>query len=216
MNPPIHNVFQTLLDHYGEQHWWPAETRLEIMVGAILTQNTAWTNVDKALSNLKRNDALNFQALENVSRDQLIEWIRPAGFHNQKSIYIKQMISNLRNKFNGSIDELCALETSRLRKELLSWKGFGRETADCVVLYVAKKPAFVIDAYTKRICQRHGWIDEKAKYDDIAKLFTENLPKDIQLYNECHALIVQVCKDYCSARTPNCSDCPLNEFLLPN
>lgn len=213
MNPPLHDVFETLFSHYGEQHWWPAESRFEIMVGAILTQNTAWTNVDKALSNLRKNDALNFQVLEKVSREQLIEWIRPAGFHNQKSTYIKEMVSNLRNRFNGSIDKLCALETSELRKVLLSWKGFGKETADCIVLYVAKKPLFVVDAYTKRICRRHGWIDEKAKYDDVAKLFIDNLPEDVQVYNEYHALIVQACKDYCSARTPNCDECPLKIYL---
>lgn len=209
----LFSVYRKLINHYSEQHWWPAETRLEIMVGAILTQNTAWTNVEKALTNLKQNDALNFQALEKVSLNQLIDWIRPAGFHNQKSIYIKEMISNIRNSFDGSIDQLCKLETADLRKELLSWKGIGKETADCIILYVAKKPIFVVDAYTKRICKRHGWIEEKLEYDDVAKLFTDNLPQDVQLYNEYHALIVKVSKDCCSARNPNCSDCPLNEFL---
>lgn len=213
MNPPILEVYQSLINHCGEQHWWPAESRLEMIVGAILTQNTSWTNVEKALSNLRKNDALNFQTLEKVSQEQLIEWIRPAGFFNQKSAYIQEMISNVRKKFDGSLDALFSLELSSLRKELLSWKGIGKETADSIILYAAGKPIFVIDAYTQRICRRHGWIEEKANYDDVAKLFTDSLPKDVQLFNEYHALIVRTCKDYCTARNPNCNECPLKEFL---
>jgi len=213
MNPPIDEVYQTLINHYGEQHWWPAESRFEMMVGAILTQNTAWTNVEKALSNLRKNDALNFQSLEKSSHEQLIEWIRPAGFFNHKSAYILEMVSNVRKKFDGSLDALFALESSTLRKELLSWKGIGKETADSIILYAAEKPTFVVDAYTKRICKRHGWIEEKVNYDDVAKLFTDNLPEDVQLYNEYHALIVRSCKDYCTARNPKCAECPLKPFL---
>ncbi|MDF7824879.1 endonuclease III domain-containing protein [Pontiellaceae bacterium B12227] len=211
--PDILFAYKVLFSHYGKQHWWPAETRLEMMVGAILTQNTAWTNVEKALSNLRKADALNFQTLENASREEIIEWIRPAGFFNQKSAYIQGMISNVRNKFGGSLDELFALETSNLRKELLSWKGIGPETADSIILYAARKPVFVVDAYTRRICTRHGWIGEKTKYDDVARLFSNNLPEDVQLFNEYHALIVQVCKEHCSARNPKCGDCPLECFL---
>ncbi len=213
MKAPIPEVFETLLRHYGEQHWWPAETRFEMMIGAILTQNTAWSNVEKALENLRRNGALNFQRLEITAQEQLIEWIRPAGFFNQKSVYIQEMISNIRTRFDGSLDKLFALETAPLRKELLSWKGIGKETADSIILYAAGKPVFVIDAYTQRICRRHGWIDEKTKYDDAAGLFTSNLPEEPRLFNEYHALIVQTCKDYCTARNPNCAACPLKKFL---
>lgn len=213
MKPPIHNVFETLLAHYGEQHWWPAESRFEMMIGAILTQNTAWTNVEKALSNLRKNDALNFQTLENTPRERLIKWIRPAGFFNQKAVYIQEMVSNIRNRFNGSLDALFALEPFELRRELLAWKGIGKETADSIILYAAEKPVFVIDAYTKRICRRHGWIDDKAKYDDVAELFTQHLPEEVRLFNEYHALIVRTCKDYCTARNPNCAECPLKGFL---
>lgn len=213
MKPPIHEVYTTLFRRYGEQHWWPAESRLEMMLGALLTQNTAWTNVEKALENLRQHRALNFEILEETPPEQLIEWIRPAGFFNQKSAYIKAMISAVRDRFGGSLDKLFALETAALRKELLSWKGVGKETADSIMLYAAGKPIFVIDAYTQRICRRHGWIGEKAKYDDVAELFTSNLPEDTQLFNEYHALIVRTCKDYCSARNPKCEACPLKGFL---
>ncbi|QBG49271.1 endonuclease III domain-containing protein [Verrucomicrobia bacterium S94] len=211
--PPIHEIFKTLLNHYGEQHWWPAESRLEMMIGAILTQNTAWSNVEKALSNLRKNNALDFRNLEKVPAEQLTQWIQPAGFFNQKAAYLQEMISNIRNRFDGSLDVLFALEKSELRKELLNWKGIGKETADCIILYAAAKPVFVVDAYTRRICSRHHWIDEKTKYDEVADLFTRNLPENVQLFNEFHALIVQTCKDHCTARKPNCKDCPLKKFL---
>lgn len=211
-NPEIQNAFDALFRHYGKQHWWPAKTRLEIMLGAILTQNTAWANVDLALSNLRKADALTFQALEESSREQIAEWIRPSGFFNQKSGYIKAMIEMIRDRFDGSLDNLFSLETRELREELLSWKGFGKETADSVILYAANKPAFVVDAYTKRICTRHEWVNEKVKYDDLAKLFTDHLPEDTQLFNEYHALIVQVCKEHCNTK-PKCEGCPLEPFL---
>jgi endonuclease-3 related protein len=212
MNPPIDDAFQSLFERYGEQHWWPAETRFEMMLGAILTQNTAWTNVEIALSNLRNADALNFQSLETATRDEIAEWIRPAGYFNQKSGYIKAMIETLRNRFNSSLDELFALETSNLRNELLSWKGIGPETADSIILYAAERPVFVVDAYTKRICSRHGWMDEKATYNEIANLFTDRLPTDVQLFSEYHAMIVRVCKDHCNTK-PKCEGCPLEQFL---
>lgn len=212
MNPPIHSVFDALFARYGAQHWWPAETQFEMMLGAILTQNTAWTQVEKALSNLRKADALNFQILETATKREIAEWIRPAGYFNQKSGTIKGMIDTIRDRFDGSLDQLFAQETSTLRKELLSWKGIGPETADSIILYAAKRPVFVVDAYTKRICSRHGWIDESAKYETIANLFTAPLPLDVQLFNEYHALIVQVCKDHCNTK-PKCEGCPLERFL---
>jgi endonuclease-3 related protein len=212
LKPKFYKAYDALFAHYGEQRWWPAESRLEMMLGAILTQNTSWTNVEKALFNLRKADALKFQPLENSSREDIAESIRPAGFFNQKSSTIKGMINIIRDHFDGSLNKLFELEISELRTELLSWKGFGKETADCIILYAAKKPVFVVDAYTKRICMRHGWIDEKETYDDIAHLFTDNLPEDIQLFNEYHALIVQVCKDHCRTK-PKCEGCPLESFL---
>jgi endonuclease-3 related protein len=212
MKPPINDAYKALFERYGKQHWWPAKTRFEMMVGAILTQNTAWTNVEKALSNLREADALNFQCLETATREEIAEWIRPAGFFNQKSATVKGMIETVRDRFDGSLDVLFDQETSNLRNELLSWKGIGPETADSIILYAAQKPVFVVDAYTKRICSRHGWIDEKATYNEVAKLFTDQLPSNVQLFNEYHALIVRVCKNHCNTK-PKCAGCPLEQFL---
>lgn len=209
MAPPILKAYELLLKRFGPQHWWPARTRFEMMLGAVLTQNTAWTNVEKATSNLRKNGVLKFQSLEKASQAQIAEWIRPAGYFNQKTGYIKEMTSQIRNRHAGSINQLFSLETPALRKELLSWKGVGPETADSILLYAAKRPVFVVDAYTRRVCLRHGWIDQKATYNDIATLFTDNLPQELQLFNEYHALIVQVCKDYCLVRNPKCEGCPL-------
>ena len=212
MDPFIQPAFDALFVRWGEQHWWPAETRLEMMIGAILTQNTAWTHVEKAISNLRKNGALNFQALEKVEQEKLAEWIRPAGYFNQKASYIKAMVETLQNKFDGSLHSLFALDTPALRNELLSWKGIGPETADSILLYAARRPVFVVDAYTKRFLSRHGWCSEKASYDSVAKLFTDNLPEDIQLFNEYHALIVQLGKEHCNTK-PKCKGCPLEPFL---
>ncbi len=178
------------------------------MLGAILTQNTAWTNVEKVISNLRKNNALNFQTLDQASQEQIAEWIRPAGYFNQKAGYIRVMIETIRECFNSSLDQLFTLDTPALRKELLSWKGIGPETADSILLYAAKRPVFVVDAYTKRVCSRHGWCGKKASYDSVAKLFADNLPQDIQLYNEYHALIVRLCKEHCNT-APKCEGCPL-------
>ena len=156
--------------------------------------------------------SLKFQKLENVSPEQISEWIRPAGYFNQKADYIKEMVTTIRERFDGSLNKLFALDTPTLRQELLSWKGIGPETADSILLYAGRRPAFVVDAYTNRVCSRHGWCDEKASYDSVARLFTDNLPRDVQLYNEYHALIVRLCKEYCNPR-PRCEGCPLECFL---
>lgn len=208
----IQQSYDALFVRWGKQHWWPARTRLEMMLGAILTQNTAWTNVEKAISNLQKADALNFQTLDNAPQEQIAEWIRPAGYFNQKAGYIKVMIETIRKHFCGSLNTLFALDAPALRKELLSWKGIGPETADSILLYAAKHPVFVVDAYTKRVCSRHGWCDKKASYDSVVKLFTDHLPEEVQLYNEYHALIVRLCKEHCNT-TPKCEGCPLEAFL---
>ncbi|MEA2067882.1 MAG: hypothetical protein U9P12_01665 [Verrucomicrobiota bacterium] len=213
MNPlVIQQSYDVLFARWGRQRWWPARTRLEMILGAILTQNTAWTNVERAISTLRNIDALNFQTLERTPQEQLAEWIRPAGYFNQKAGYIKGMVATIRRDFDGSPKQLFSLDTPTLRKELLSWKGIGPETADSILLYAGNRPVFVVDAYTKRVCLRHGWCDENASYDSIAKLFTDNLSMDALLYNEYHALIVRLCKEYCNTK-PKCKGCPL-EFLL--
>lgn len=212
MKPPVKLVYELLIDLYGPQHWWPAESDFEMILGAVLTQNTNWANVDKALKNLRANNALNLQKLADVSVSRLAEWIRPAGYFNQKAMRIKEMIQLIHDRFDSSLDELFKLETQPLRKELLSWKGVGPETADCILLYAAKRPVFVVDAYTRRMCLRHDWIRRNCSYDDVAQLFTDNLTVDTQLFNEYHALIVQLCKDYCNTQ-PKCDECPLKPLL---
>ena len=205
--------FEAMFHRFGEQNWWPAKTRLEMMLGAILTQNTTWTNVEKALANMRQHKALDFETLDSTTKEQIAKWIRPAGYFNQKASHIKDMATTIRHRFDGSLNRLFSLDTPALRKELLSWKGVGPETADCIMLYAAKRPVFVVDAYTRRIAMRHGWIGEKATYDEVAMLFTSNLPKDdVALFNEYHALIVQTGKEHCKT-TPQCKGCPLEPFL---
>ena len=210
----IQKSYDALFARWGEQHWWPGKTQLEMVLGAILTQNTTWSNVEQALSNLRENNAINFQSLEKASKAQIVEWIRPAGYFNQKAGYIKGMLENIRERFDSSLDQLFELDTPALRKELLSWKGIGPETADSILLYAAKRPVFVVDAYTKRFLVRHGWCDKKASYDSIATLFTDNLPKDAQLFNEYHALIVRLGKEHCNTQ-PKCEGCPLEKLSRP-
>ena len=212
MSPPIHDAFSRLLDRFGPQHWWPARTRLEMMLGAVLTQNTAWTNVEKAIANLRKAGALNLDSLHAAPKEQIDDWIRPAGYFNQKAGYLKTMTDTIVDRYDGSLNRLFALETPALRSELLSWRGIGPETADSILLYAGKRPVFVVDAYTRRICTRHGWIHEKASYDEIARLFTDHLPEDTALYNEYHALVVRLCKEHCKTK-PICSGCPLECYL---
>lgn len=208
----IQESYDAVFARWSEQHWWPARTRLEMMLGAVLTQNTAWTNVEKAVSNLRKADALTLTNLKKTPQEQLAQWIRPAGYFNQKADYIKGMVDIIYGRFDGSLNKLFALDTPALRKELLSWRGIGPETADSILLYAARRPVFVVDAYTKRVCSRHGWCGKEASYDSLAKLFTGNLPEDVQLYNEYHALIVRLCKEHCNT-TPHCEGCPLEIYL---
>lgn len=213
MTPPLRTVYDALYEQWGKQYWWPAETRFEMMLGAILTQNTAWSNVEKALANLRRENMLTAANLHRASMGDLAEWIRPAGYFNQKAGYIQAMVETIFARFDGSLDKLFKLDTPALRSELLSWKGIGPETADSILLYAAGRPVFVVDAYTKRFLTRHGWCSENASYSEIADLFTSALPEDVQLFNEYHALIVRLGKEHCNIR-PKCKGCPL-EFLLP-
>ena len=208
----IYQVYKTLLIYWGEQHWWPAQNQFEMMVGAILTQNTNWKNVEKTLYNLKKHQALSIQSLKKIPHNKLAEWIRPAGYYNQKATYLKIMAKTISDRFNGSLDSLFSIQTNILRKELLSWKGIGPETADSILLYAANRPVFVVDSYTKRFLIRHHQCTTKTTYNAIAKLFENSLPKDVQLYNEYHALIVRLGKEYCQSK-PICTKCPLKTFL---
>ncbi|MBW1805632.1 MAG: endonuclease III domain-containing protein [Deltaproteobacteria bacterium] len=201
-------MFDLMLDRFGPQHWWPGETGLEIMVGAMLTQNTNWSNVEKAILNLKTEDLLTFDALQAISTAELAARIRPAGYYNIKAGRLKNLIGFIEERYDGDIETLLSEETMELREGLLSVKGVGPETADSIILYAARRPVFVIDAYTYRILNRHDLADDQAGYYDLQALFMDNLQEDVSLFNEFHALIVRVGKE-CCRRKPLCSACPL-------
>ena len=190
----ICKLFTTLLEHYGPQHWWPCQSgaRWEIIAGAILTQNTAWTNVEKAIGNLLAADVISPHEVLEIADAELQELIRPAGFFKQKCAYLEamaQFIIEHEVEFEKS-DDVWAL-----RKQLLAVKGVGRETADSILLYAFNKPIFVIDAYTRRVAERHLGLDGSVHYDVLQKTFMDALPSDVTIYNEYHALIVALCKE---------------------
>lgn len=201
-------IYDKLFKAFGPQHWWPGDTPFEVAVGAILTQNTNWGNVEKAIINLKEAKKLNSKALQNISTTKLASLIRPAGYFNIKADRLKHFIDFLADHYNGSMKKMREEEPLPLREKLLGVKGIGPETADSILLYALEKPVFVIDAYTKRILSRHKLVSEKAAYHDLQDMFHENLPQDVKLFNEYHALFVMLGKDYCRPK-PRCEDCPL-------
>jgi endonuclease-3 related protein len=184
-----------------------------MVVGAILTQNTAWKNVERAIENLKREGLLSPAALEAVEIARLAEVIRPAGYYNIKARRLKNFIHMLSRDFGGDLDALFRLSTGALRETILGVSGVGPETADSIILYGAHKPIFVVDAYTARILYRHGLIDADATYDDIQALMQGALPDDVKTFQEYHALLVAVGKRQCKKRAPECPGCPLAPYL---
>jgi endonuclease-3 related protein len=203
-------IYQLLLERYGHRHWWPAETPFEVCVGAILTQNTNWGNVEKAILNLKRAGLLTAAGIKRLAPGELAELIRPAGFFNIKSERLKGFVEWLFDRSGGSLDELFRTDWRQLREELLRVRGIGRETADSILLYAGHQPSFVVDAYTRRLFFCLGLITEKATYEEVRTLFMANLPADVALFNEYHALIVEHCKAHCR-KTPRCAGCVLAE-----
>ncbi|MEE8300406.1 MAG: endonuclease III domain-containing protein [Desulfatiglandales bacterium] len=204
-------IYNLLFSALGPQNWWPAETELEMMVGAILTQNTSWNNVEKAIQNLKEKDLLSIKGLSQIPASVLAGYIRSAGYYNIKAKRLKNLIKFIEGKYNGDIDRLLSLDTDTIRKELLSVKGIGMETADSIILYGAGRPIFVVDTYTHRILTRHNLIEEEAGYNDLQLAFMDNLPNDAELFQEFHALIVKTGKDFCRKR-PLCPNCPLEDL----
>jgi len=196
---------------YGPQHWWPARTRTEVIVGAILTQNTAWRNVERAIDNLRDADALDWRKLDELPIEQLAELIRPSGTFNVKARRLKAFVDWFVDRFDGDLDAMFATDVYSLREELLSVSGIGRETADAILLYAGELPVFVVDAYTARILYRHNLIDDSADYEEIRDLFESHLPDDVPMFNEYHALLVQVGKKHCKPRA-KCEGCPLEPF----
>lgn len=221
MGPPadkvtLMDIYKRLYRFYGPQGWWPARTRFEVIVGAILTQNTAWTNVEKAIRNLRDARLLFPSGLKGTAPVSLGRHIRPAGYYNVKAKRLKHFVEFLFSNYNGSLAKVSLEGTGKLRNELLSVNGIGQETCDSILLYAFERPVFVVDAYTKRVFSRHGFFKEGAPYEDVQKFFMNNLPKRAKLYNEYHALIVRLAKDFCK-KTPRCESCPLkmlaNKFL---
>ena len=203
-------IYNLLFTAFGPQNWWPAETDLEMMIGAILTQNTSWSNVEKAIQNLKEKDLISVKGLSDIPAPILAEYIRPAGYYNLKVRRLKNLISLIQDKHDGDLNSLFSLDTETIRKELLSVKGIGLETADSMILYGAGRALFVVDTYTHRILSRHGLIEEEAGYFEIQMLFMDTLPHDVGLFQEFHALLVKTGKDFCR-RKPLCPDCPLEK-----
>ena len=209
----LSSYFDALLAAHGPQHWWPGRTRFEIIVGAILTQNTSWSNVERAIRNLRDARLLSTQAVRRVRCTRLAQLLRPSGYFRQKTKTLKSFVSFLYSSYAGSLGRLFATPTDVLRPQLLALRGIGPETADAILLYAGKHPVFVVDAYTRRILQRHGHVHSKIAYDEIRKMFESSLPADHQLFNEFHALIVHVGKNFCRQTNPCCSHCPLSPFL---
>ncbi|OAQ19826.1 endonuclease III domain-containing protein [Thermosulfurimonas dismutans] len=207
-------IYRGLYYHFGPQHWWPAESPFEVCVGAILTQNTNWRNVERAIENLKTRGFLSPEALHRLSVEELAGLIRPAGYFRIKAQRLKAFVDFLVSRYEGELSALAEKETDEIRKELLSIKGIGPETADSILLYALERPVFVVDAYTKRILLRHGLTTEEAGYDELQELFMKSLPRDTQLYNEYHALLVACGKHYCLSRKPRCSSSEKNSCPL--
>ncbi len=204
-------IYQLLHERFGPQRWWPGETQFEIIVGAILTQNTSWANVEKAIANLKSADRLTPEALHSLDHAQLAELIRPAGYFNIKAKRLMSFLSWLFENYNGRLQDLEGVNTHHLRAELLSVKGIGPETADSILLYAFGRPIFVVDAYTARVAVRHHLIEPGAGYEQLQDLFQSNLPQDVRLFNEYHALLVRLGKEFCKPR-PKCPACPLQRL----
>ncbi|MBN2831100.1 MAG: endonuclease III domain-containing protein [Candidatus Omnitrophica bacterium] len=179
------------------------------MVGAILTQNTSWVNVEKAIANLKKRNFLSPEMLYNLSNAKLAKIIKPAGYYNIKAKRLKNFLNFFIEHYQGDISKMASKDTESLRKELLEVNGIGPETADSILLYALKKPVFVVDAYTNRVLLRHGLIKEGAGYDKIQKLFTRRLKKNTKFFNEYHALLVKLGKEFCLKKKPRCSICPV-------
>ena len=204
------DVYDHLYDAYGPQHWWPGETPFEVIVGAILTQSAAWTNVEKAIANLKAVEALSPAGLARLSEEELARAVYPAGYFNAKARKLKALVEMVRASFGGELERMLTAPQEELRRQLLATHGIGPETADSILLYAAGRPVFVIDAYTRRLFSRLGLSPPHETYDSWQALFMSNLAADAPLFNEYHALIVRHGKEACR-RQPRCPACPLLE-----
>ena len=208
----VQEIYEILLGHFGPQGWWPGDTPFEIMVGAVLTQNTNWVNVSRAIDNLKKNDLLSFEKMHDLPVELLAEKIKPAGYFNLKAARLKNLLNFIGDEYNGSLEDMLHEDALNLREKILTVKGIGPETADSILLYAGNKPVFVIDTYTHRIFSRHNVIAEEEGYYEIQEYFTLSLPEEVELFNEYHALIVRLGKEFCKKSKPLCRRCPLGEL----
>jgi endonuclease-3 related protein len=213
MTATLKEVYQRLFEALGPQHWWPGQSPFEVIVGAVLVQNTNWQNVEKAIRNLRQADLLEPHSLHEVPPEELEELIRPAGYFRIKARRLRNLLQFLVGRYDGSLEAMFSTGLSSLRKELLGVDGIGRETADSILLYAGGLPVFVVDTYTHRVLARHGWIGFDADYQMIQDYFQDSLPEDPAVYNEYHALLVRLGKDYCRKSDPKCDQCPLKDLL---
>ena len=207
------SYFTAMSDALGPMHWWPARTPFEVIVGAILTQSTSWSNVELAIANLREARMLTPSAMASARTSRLAGLVRPSGYFRQKAVKLKAFVRYLRQEYGGSLKRMFRTPTADLRKQLLGVHGIGPETADSILLYSGNHPVFVVDAYTHRILARHGMTDGKPDYERTRGLFEASLPRDAQLFNEFHALIVNTGKNWCRKRDPRCEECPLASLL---
>ncbi len=205
----IRKVYKKIYAYFGKQYWWPAESAFEVIIGAILTQNTSWSNVEKAISNLKAAKVLTPERLYRLRHKQLARALVPSGYYNLKAKRIKSFLEFFFKKYQGNLKKMSRIETMLLRQELLRVKGIGPETADSILLYALAKPVFVVDAYTKRIFSRHQLFKEDISYAQAQSIFMRALKKDVKVYNEYHALLVRLAKEFCLKNNPRCKQCPL-------
>lgn len=205
-------VYQRIFSLFGPQRWWPADSPFEVIVGAILTQNTNWSNVERAIKNLKKAKVLEAKKLYELPHSKLAGLIRPAGYFNIKAGRLKEFLRFFFQNYQGDLKNMRNKKSAVLREELLAVKGIGPETADSILLYALNRPIFVVDAYTRRIFFRHSLIEEDASYSQIQNLFMKSVQNDVELFNEYHALLVRLGKDFCLKSKPKCPICPLINF----
>ena len=215
MTPQLMDIYSKLYAHFGPRHWWPGDTPFEVALGAVLTQNTNWSNVERAIANLKRARALGAKQIHAMSHDDLAELIRPSGYFNIKARRLKNLVSHIVNEHSGSLKRMARSGgMDELRHELLAINGIGPETADSILLYALDKPSFVIDAYTRRIMSRHGLLPYEAGYEQYRAIFMRNIKPDMTVYNEYHALLVSLGKHFCRQKKPICEGCPLQGIKI--
>lgn len=211
--PPLDEYYNSLFTAFGPQRWWPGKTPFEVIAGAILTQNTSWTNVARAIENLRDEGLLSPASIERVPLARLEVLIRPSGYFRQKARKLRAFCAFLRTEYRGSLKRMFETPTILLREKLLGVFGIGRETADSILLYAGGHPVFVVDAYTKRMLVRHGWAREETKYEDVRWMVERQFPGDAERFNEFHALIVNAGKNFCRPQELLCGECPLGRYL---